>query len=417
MSFETYIGRRYLKLGRKQAFISLITLLSIAGVTVGVMALIIVIAVMAGFESDLKSHILGGQSHIILKAKKAPFRDYAGIINDLKTIKGVEAATPFIYSQVMLKSATRVFGSVLRGVDPKTAGLVIETLKDIRLGGTTENADSGAKQKSYKKIVLGKELARRLNVGIGNPVYLITPRGMIAPVGHVPAMKRFIVTGFFESGMYEFDGSFAYIHLRDAQKMMRMSGAISGVEIKVRDIYIADEIADRIEDVLTAKYPDREFEARDWTEMNRNLFSALKLEKWAMFVILTLIVCVAAFNIAGSLIMMVMEKTKDIAVLKALGATDGSIKRIFVFKGMVVGLVGTGLGVVFGTLLCHLLKHYRIAEITGNIYYFTTNLPVRLQLIDVVLIVMASIIISFLATIYPAHQASRLDPVEAIRYG
>ena len=243
-------------------------------------------------------------------------------------------------------------------------------------------------------------------------IYLISPRGMLSPIGHVPAMKQFQVTGYFESGMYDFDGSFAYIRMDDAQRILRLGDAVSAVEVRVTDIYGAKGIADEI--VAGLGFP---YWAWDWVQKNQNLFTALKLEKTAMFIILTLIILVAAFNIASTLIMMVMGKTRDIAILKAMGATDQSIRKIFVFKGMTIGVVGTALGVLLGSLLCTVLKHYSIVELTGDIYYFTTKLPVRLELLDVVIIVAAALAICFAATLYPARQASKLDPVEAIRYG
>lgn len=412
MSFEYFIGRRYLRAKRKQAFISLITMLSTAGIAVGVMALIVVIAVMSGFESDLKSRILGGQSHIVLMRHGGPFTEYRKILKDVEKIDGVKSATPVIYTQVMLRASSRVSGAVLRGIDPESAGRVIKTLDKVSLhnpkagmGESTDNIVPG--------IVLGKELANNLGVSKGDTIYLISPRGMISPIGHLPAMKRFKLTGFFESGMYDYDGSFAYINIDQAQKILRMGNSVSGIEIRVGNMYKAREIAQKIVSSLGG-FP---FWARDWMQMNQNLFTALKLEKTVMFIILTLIVLVAAFNIASTLIMMVMEKTRDIAILKAMGATDKSIKKIFVFKGMVIGTVGTILGVIFGFVLCTILKHYKIAELTGDIYYFTTKLPVRLEFFDVFIIVFAALVICFFATLYPARQASRLDPVEAIRYG
>jgi len=411
MSFEYFIGRRYLRAKRKQAFISLITLLSTAGIAVGVMALIVVIAVMSGFESDLKSRILGGQAHIVLMRHGGPFTEYRKILKDVEKIDGVESATPVIYTQVMLRASSRVSGAVLRGIDPESAGRVIKTLDKVSLhnpkAGMGESTDN-----NVPGIVLGKELANNLGVSKGDTIYLISPRGMISPIGHLPAMKRFKLTGFFESGMYDYDGSFAYINIDQAQKILRMGNSVTGIEIRVDNMYKAREIAQKI--VSNLGFP---FWARDWMQMNQNLFTALKLEKTVMFIILTLIVLVAAFNIASTLIMMVMEKTRDIAILKAMGATDKSIKKIFVFKGMVIGTVGTILGVIFGFVLCTILKHYKIAELTGDIYYFTTKLPVKLEFFDVFIIVSAALVICFFATIYPARQASKLDPVEAIRYG
>jgi lipoprotein-releasing system permease protein len=225
-------------------------------------------------------------------------------------------------------------------------------------------------------------------------------------------MKQFQVTGFFESGMYDFDGSFAYIHIKDAQKLLRMGKSVTGIEVRVKDVYKAKAVAEKIVSGLGFPYW-----AWDWIRKNKNLFAALKLEKWVMFIILTLIILVAAFNIASTLIMMVMGKIKDIAILKAMGATEKSILKIFVFKGMVIGTVGTMLGLCLGYVLCSVLEHVNIHELTGDIYYITTQLPVKLELLDVAVIVSAALMICFLATLYPSRQASRLNPVEAIRYG
>jgi len=414
MSFEFFIGGRYLRSKQKQSFISLITFLSTAGVTVGVMALIVVIAVMSGFESDLKSRILGGQSHVGLMRHGGPFTEYQRILERVENIEGVEAATPFIYTQVMLRSSSRVSGAVLRGIDPESAGGVIKTLKNISFQYNAKEYDSGNSTTTAPGIVLGKELAKNLGVHKDDMIYLISTRGMISPIGHVPTMKRFKVTGFFESGMYEFDGSFAYIHIEDAQKLLHMADSITGIEIRVKekDIYNANIISDKIGKDLGFPYW-----TWDWIQKNHNLFTALKLEKKVMFIILALIVLVAAFNIASTLIMMVMGKTRDIAILKTMGATDKSIRKIFVFKGMVIGSIGTILGVCLGSIICKVLKHYNIHELTGDIYYFTTTLPVKLEILDVFLIISATLVICFIATLYPARQASKLDPVEAIRYG
>jgi len=296
MSFEYFIGRRYLRAKRKQAFISLITILSTAGIAVGVMALIVVIAVMSGFESDLKSRILGGQSHIVLMRHGGPFTEYRKILKEVEKIDGVESATPVIYTQVMLRASSRVSGAVLRGIDPESAGKVIKTLDKVSfhnpkagMGDSTDNNVPG--------IVLGKELANNLAVSKGDTIYLISPRGMISPIGHLPAMKRFKLTGFFESGMYDYDGSFAYISIDQAQKILRMGNSVTGIEIRVDNMYKAREIAQKI--VSDLGFP---FWARDWMQMNQNLFTALKLEKTVMFIILSLIVLVAAFNIASTLI-------------------------------------------------------------------------------------------------------------------
>jgi len=411
MSFEYFIGGRYLRAKKKETFISLITLLSISGVTVGVMALIVVIAVMAGFESDLKQRILGVESHIVLMRHDGSVPDYQRITEQIKEVRGVETATPFIYTQIMLRSSSGVSGAVLRGIDPKSAGGVIKILENSALQNLMQAEQPEDSKPFVPGIILGKELSRNLGVVKGDAVYLISSRGMISPIGYLPAMKRFKVAGLFESGMYEYDGSLAYINLKDAQKLLNMEGAVTGIEVRVHDIYGARNISKKI--VSKFGFP---YWARDWMQMNQNLFSALKLEKTVMFIILALIVLVAAFNIASTLIMMVMGKTKDIAILKAMGAMDSSIRKIFIFKGMIIGAVGTILGVCLGFTICKLLEKYKFIQLPGDVYYIST-LPVRLEALDVIMIASAAMIICFLATLYPASQASKLNPIEAIRYG
>ncbi len=412
MSFEYFIGSRYLRAKQKQAFVSLITILSIAGVMVGVMALIVVIAVMNGFDNDLKARILGGQSHIVLMRHGSAFSQYRQVLADVEKTKGVEAATPYIITQGMLRSKAAAVGAVIRGIDPQTAGRVMKTLENVSFTNPATTRHSPEAASEVPGIVLGKELARNLGVIEGDMIHLISPRGMLSPIGHVPAMKQFRVTGFFLSGMYEYDQTFAFIQLEDAQQMLRMGDSVTGIDIRVRDIYKAKEIAENL--ISKFGFP---YWARDWMQMNKNLFRALKMERLVMAIILILIVLVAAFNIASSLIMLVMGKTRDIAILKAMGATTKSIRKIFVFSGMVIGSIGTVLGLCLGLVLCILLKNYDIYELTGDIYYFTTTLPVKIEISWVIAIVSATMAICFLATLYPARQAAKLDPVEAIRYG
>ena len=411
MHFELFIGGRYLKTGQKQTFISFITLLSIAGVMVGVMALIVVLAVMAGFESDLKSRILGVESHVVLGRYNGQFADYRNVLTRVLAMEDVEAATPYITSQVMLRSSSGVSGALLRGIVPESAGSVIQNFSGTSLEERFSVAPKEVEIKACPGIILGKELARNIGVIKGDTVYLISPRGMLSPMGHIPAMKRFQVTDFFESGMYEYDGSFAYIHIKDAQKILKMGDIVTGIGIRVNDIYNVKDISEKMVVEVGPHYW-----TKDWMQMNKNLLSALKLEKAAMFIILTLIILVAAFNIASSLIMMVMKKTRDIGILKAMGATSRNIRKIFVFNGMVIRTIGTLCGACLGFVLCILLKQYRFIELDPDVYYITT-LPVDLKVLDVVLIASAAMVICFLATLYPAHQASKVDPVEAIRYG
>lgn len=411
MSFEYFIGGRYLRSRHKQAFISFITVLSVAGVTVGVMALIIVIAVMSGAESYFTSQILGVESHVILRRHGGVIPEYQKIICQIESQDQVVSAAPFVYTQVMLRSASGISGAVLRGIDPLAGGDPIKGFDKAALVGKIRPQKTEGDTVHAPGIVLGKELAGNLGVSSGDALYLISPKGMMSPIGHMPAMKRFEVTGVFESGFYEYDASLVFIHLATAQQLIKIGDAASGIGIRIHDIYKAHEVAASL--ATTLGYP---FWATDWMEMNRNFFSALKLEKKAMFVILTLIIMVAAFNIASTLIMMVMGKTHDIAILKAMGATDRSIWKIFVFNGSIIGLIGTTLGVGLGVAGCFILKHYKFIELPGDVYYFT-SLPVRLEIPDVLAIVLAAMVICFVSTLYPAYKASRQDPVEALRYG
>ncbi len=411
MDFELFIGNRYIRAKQKHRFISLITILSIAGVTVGVMALIVVIAVMAGFEQDLKTRILGVESHLIVMRYGENIYEYDDVMDSITEESGVLAATPYIHTQAMLRSASGVSGAVIRGVDPETVSDVIEFFDGLSFETAGPAAGEAKDEITVPGIILGTELAKKLGLEKGEEVYMISPKGFLSPAGHLPSMKRFRVVDLFESGMYEFDGSLAFIQLVDAQRVLRMGNSVSGIEIKVDDIYKADTIGVSIREKLG--FP---FWTKDWMQMNRNLFSALRLEKRVMFIILALIILVAAFNIASSLIMMVMEKTKDIAIMKAMGATNRSIRSIFIFKGMIIGLIGTTLGVGMGVLLCTILQHYNFIELPKDVYYIT-NLPVQLKVFDVVLISAAALIICFCATLYPAGKASKLNPVEALRYG
>jgi lipoprotein-releasing system permease protein len=413
MSYELFIGLRYLKAKRKQTFVSLITIISIAGVTVGVTALIVVLAVMNGFKEDLREKILGVTSHVVISRVDSNIPDYEKVRAEVEKTAGVTAATPFIYSQVMISSGRAISGAVLRGIDPKSAGKVINLPRNLR-AGSLEDLDGGDGEgpaTDSDGIILGSELARNLGVVRGEPVTLISPLGRLTPLGRVPRSKTFRIAGVFESGMYEYDSSMAYVSLGAAQRFLGLGNRVTGIEVRVDDIYQADRVARAITEGLHG-YP---YWGRDWMQMNKNLFSALKLEKIVMFIILTLIILVAAFNIIGTLIMMVIEKTRDIAILKSMGATRASIMKIFMIEGLIIGLVGTLLGLVGGYSLCKLLATYQFIELPHDVYYIST-LPVKMDTMDAVLIALAAILISLVATIYPAWQASRLDPAEAIRY-
>ena len=413
MSYELFIGLRYLKAKRKQTFVSLITLISIAGVTVGVTALIVVLAVMNGFKEDLRNKILGVTSHVVVSRFDGNIPRYQMVRAKVERVSGVTAATPFIYTQVMVNSRQAISGAVLRGIDPETAGKVINLPQYMRAGSLKELAleEKSEGTRGTPGIILGNELSRNLGVSRGEPVTIISPIGRLTPLGQVPRSQTFRVVGVFDSGMYEYDSTIAYVSLSAAQRFLGIGDRVTGIEVRVKDIYQADEVARDIGKALDG-YP---YWSRDWMRMNKNLFSALKLEKIVMFIILTLIILVAAFNIIGTLIMVVIEKTRDIAILKSMGATRKSIMRIFMIEGAVIGLTGTLLGLLGGYTLCKLLATYQFIELPQDVYYIST-LPVRMDPLDVTLIALAAIIISLLATLYPAWQASRLDPAEAIRY-
>lgn len=424
MSYEFFISLRYLKAKRKQVFVSIITFISIAGIFLGVAALIIVLAVMNGFEKELRDKILGINAHIVLMEYTGPMKDYERVKEEITGIQGVVASTPFIYSQAMLKREENTRGVVLRGLSTRDA------MEVINLGKITEgsvdylNKDRrmeirlGNGLSDLPGILLGKELANHLGAFLFDTIYVISPEGISTPMGMVPRMKKFLVVGIFESGFYEYDSSLAYTSLKDSQEFLNLGDLVTGIEIRVHDIYDAREIARAIEAKLG--YP---YWARDWMKMNKNLFSALNLEKKVMFLIVGLVVLVAAFNIICTLIMVVMEKTKDIAILKSMGATASSIRKIFMFQGLIIGTIGTllgsaaGLAVAFniGDISRFVENLFGFKILPGDVYYLST-LPSQVDYGDVFIIVIGTMATSLLATIYPSWNASKLDPAEAIRY-
>jgi lipoprotein-releasing system permease protein len=411
LAFEYFIGRRYLRARSKQAFIKLITILAMAGITIGVMALIVVIGVMKGFEDDLRTRILGGQSHVVLKSDDGAIEDYRRLVEEVEKMDGVEAATPFDDVQGVLRSRYSISPAKIKGIDPATAGRVIKTLQGVKLPDPAQSSSPQDDRGKLPGILLARELAKNLGVKKGDIITLISPGELRPSIIQAPVMKQFEVTDYFKSGLYEYDSSFAYIHLKDAQKVLGMGNSVNGIEVRVNNIYKAGKIAGLIADKLGSPY-----RAEDWMQLNQTLFQAMKTERRVMFIILTLTILVAAFSIASTLIMLVIGKTRDIAILKAMGATNKSIRKIFVFNGMVIGLVGTSLGLGLGLLLCTILKNYDITHLTGGIYYLINTVPVKGEILDIIAIIIATLVISYLATIYPARQAARINPVDSIRY-
>jgi len=407
MGVEFFIAGKYLRAKRKEGFISLITFLSVAGVTVGVMALVVVIAVMSGAETQFRKQILGLEPHILIMNYKGSYDEYAPLLASIKEKPHIKVASPILFGQAMIRTKQSFSGVMVRGITPENGSELIKGFTPEALANALTTSIDNT---TMPGIILGKELANSVGVIKGDKVVLMSSQGFISPMGQIPSMKRFIVAGTFESGMSEYDSMLAYVHLDQAQQLIAAKDKISAIGIWVDDVFSVKQIREKY---LTAiEYP---FYIRDWMEINQSLFSALKLEKTAMFIILTLIILVAAFNIASALIMMVMEKTKDIAVLKAMGATHTIIRRIFIIKGMIIGVFGTFLGTVFGVIVCYTLKKYDFIKLP-DAYPFST-LPVQLEYMDVMIISICAIFICFLSTLYPSYKASKMDPVEAIRYG
>jgi len=391
------------------------------------MALIVVIAVMSGFSKDLRDKILGTNSHVVVSnMNRAMVENYDGILKKVRSVEGVMAAAPFIMNQVMLINGDRVSGIVVRGIDPEKEetvsdlgkNMVSGTVSDLKTKSSFSGEIKGREKKNRAGIILGKELSRRLGVGVGDIVSMVSPVSRVTPVGLIPRMKLFKVVGVFESGMYEYDANLSFILLKSAQKFFSMKNGVSGIEVRVADIEQAGNIASVIQKELGFPYL-----VRDWMRMNRNLFSALKLEKIVMFIILILIIFVAAFNIVSTLFMLVMEKAKEIAILKSMGASCSSIMKIYSYQGLVIGLVGTFLGCATGFVIVPNLNEivgfiesiFGIVAFPSDVYYLD-RLPSNIQYMDSFLIIIFSVVICLVASLYPAWRASKLDLVDGLRY-
>ena len=419
MRYELFISLRYLRAKRREAFISLITGITALGVMIGVMTLTIVLSVMTGFEEDLRSRILGFNPHILVTSLSGMISDYHQAVEKARQVPGIAAAAPFIYSQVMVSSRQNIAGVLVRGVDPTQANAVVQIADHIKegtiaaLGSPQEvsTLDGEEERKvTLSGVIVGQALARQLGVLLGDPITVVSPLNATpGPLGLTPKVKRFVIAATFDSGMYNYDEGLMMMSLADAQTFFGLGDRVTGMEVRLEDVYTAQKVARQLESTLGFPY-----KARDWTEINRNIFTALALEKYLYFIVLLLIVLVAAFNIIATLIMVVMEKRKDIAVLKSMGASSQSISRIFIYKGAIIGVVGTLLGTLFGYVGCWVLTYYPIG-LPPDVFY-TSTLPVKIYPSNFLIVGAASILICLLATIYPARQAANLPPVEVLRY-
>lgn len=409
-SYEFFIARRYLKSRRKTGFINLITYISIIGVAIGVAALIIVLSVMNGFETEVRSRIVGFDTHIRMRTYGDEGMDmYSEVMDEIRGLPHIVGLSPYIDEKGMIRSGQNSDGVMVRGADPKTIRDVSDLAQNIVYGRLELGMVEREGERTKPGIVLGRYLADRLMVDVGDEVILISLSG-VHSMFQAPEVKQFVVTGFFETGMYEYDNAYVYIGLEPAQQLFLMGDEVSGIEIRLDDLYKADEVVEAIDQVLG--YP---YYGLTWFDMRQTLFSWIQLEKWAMFIVLCLIILVAAFNIISTLIMFVMEKTKEIGILKAMGATAKSVTRIFIYEGIVVGVIGTLLGCTLGYGLCWSQLKYKFFSLPGDVYFINT-LPVKMQTTDFIYISIAAVMICLMAAIYPANKAAKLIPVEAIRY-
>jgi lipoprotein-releasing system permease protein len=408
LPFELFVAIRYLLARRKQAFISLISLISTLGVMVGVMALLIALALMTGLQGELRDRIVGSSAHIfVFKVGGQGIQDYEADIAKLKQVPHVIGAAPVILGQGMIIGGTQNGFVTIKGIIPEHEAEVTEIEKAMQTGSLealrpVEGNPPG--------IVIGRELATKLGTFVGDDVYLMTPEGgVLSPFGEVPTRRRFKVVGLFNLGLFEFDQAYAFVHLDIAKRLMALE-APSLIELRVDDMFRAAEIADTIPERLGSEYMPQ-----DWSDLNQSLFSALALEKLAISITIGLIVMVAALNIVASLVLLVMEKSRDIAILKTMGSSAASIRRIFMLQGLVIGLIGTTAGAVFGWIVIYLADRYRLVRVPLDVYQIS-HVPFRLELLDFITVLVAAIAICFVATIYPSRQAAKLDPAQALRY-
>jgi len=421
MRFELFIASRYLRAKRRQAVISIITAISIIGVAAGVASLIIALAINNGFRQDLQERLLGSTAHInLMRTQNDGIRDWRPLLDRLSKEPHVKAAAPALFEQVLVSRGARARGAILKGVLPDYEKKVSELLQTVKSGSaqelepaqnqTSQITNYGSQISQMPPIILGQDMADELGAAVGSVVLVTSPQGELTPFGLVPKYVRFRVAGIFRSGFYDYDTSWAFIRLADAQQLFGLGDVISVIEFKVDDIYRAGEIAGQIE-----RDAGKGFMATNWMEQNRQLFHALKLERVVTFITIGLIVLVAALNILISLIMMVMEKTRDIAVLMSLGTRRAQVRNVFILQGVLIGIVGTAIGLVLGYALSFIGGHYRLVSLSPEVYSID-YVPFAARAQDGLVVAVVALLVSFVATIYPSWSASRILPAEALRY-
>lgn len=408
LPYQLIIALRYLKSRKRHRSVSVTTLITIGGVAVGVMALLVVLSVMSGFHADLQKKILGVNTHVIVLGNMGFIGEHEELAALISAQEHVVSVSPFVLGQVMVSFGGNAQGVYLRGIEPALEVKTTEIEAHMKSGSLLDLGPGD--EEVPPGIALGTELATRLGVMPGDVIRVLSPTGGTGPLGVVPKQKKFLVTGIFEIGMFEYDANLTLTALGPAQGFFGFGRDVTGLELRVDDIYRAPEIGRKVVAALGPGYY-----SRDWIRMNRNLFAALKLEKLAMFVILALIVLVAAFNIVSTQIMNVIEKEREIAILKAMGATRSGIMSIFMIQGFLIGLIGTAIGLIGGTLTGYLMDRYEIIKLPADVYYLS-HLPAQMNPLDFAVVTISAVLISFAATLYPAWQASKLDPVEPLRY-
>lgn len=402
MRFETFVAKRYLMSQSKGVFSLITTLIGILGVTVGVAALITTLAVMSGFQNDIKKHVIGAQAHITIIGQMPDGR-YQKVQNQIETVPQVLATAPTIYGQAILSYGQSSHGVLVRGLDEEQ-----ESKTNTLVSSLTEGSFKAEVDSKLPPLVIGTELAFNMGLDVGDEVVLVSPQGL---AGGLPKMKRFKVTGLLKTGYYEFDNAIVYTDLQNASDFLGLKGAVTGLNVRIKNLDKADEIAAKINSVIGYQYA-----VKTYAQMNQTLYAALKLEKTVMFIILFLIIIVAALNITSNLILFGTEKLRDIGILRTLGASPSQIRNIFLFEGLFIASAGVLLGLILAFVLCFIIANTNIVQLPADIYYLT-KVPVSLQFFDILFVVLGSYLVCFISALYPAYKASKINPVDAVRYG